>query len=134
MRRRTILTATALMVSLSFAACTKSTNQYEEQSKMSEQSATVLINPFVVPENKLDETIIMWEQARDYLQTQPGYISTELHQSLGPDATFRLINVAKWESPEAFMTASKKMAAEADLPKIEGVVANPSLFTVIRRD
>lgn len=101
---------------------------------MSEDAAIVLINPFVVPADKLDETITMWEQARDYLQTQPGYISTALHQSLAPDATFRLINVAKWESAEAFQTASKKMAAEADLPRIEGVIADPSLFTVIRRD
>ena len=102
---------------------------------MSEDAAIVLINPFVVPADKLDETITMWEQARDYLQTQPGYISTALHQSLAPDATFRLINVAKWESAEAFQTAkAEKMAAEADLPRIEGVIADPSLFTVIRRD
>ena len=101
---------------------------------MSDDDAIVLINPFVVPADKLGETIIMWEQARDYLQTQPGYISTALHQSLAPDATFQLINVAKWESAEAFQTASKKMATEANLPRIEGVVADPALFTVIRRD
>lgn len=101
---------------------------------MSEQNTIVLINPFVVPEERLAETITMWEQARDYLQTQPGYISTALHQSMAQNTTFRLINVAKWESAEAFQTASKKMAKEANLPRIEGVVADPALFTIIRRD
>ena len=133
MRRRSLLAAAALMLSASITACISHPHNHGAKN-MSEENAIVLINPFVVPADKLDETITMWEQARDYLQTQPGYISTALHQSLAPDATFRLINVAKWESAEAFQTASKKMAAEADLPRIEGVVADPSLFSVIRRD
>ena len=134
MRRRNLIASAALMISLAISACTAQPNQNEVKNTMSDENIIVLINPFIVPEDKLNETIIMWEQARDYLQTQPGYISTALHQSLGPDATFRLINVAKWESAEAFQTASKKMTAEASLPKIEGVVPSPSLFTVIRRD
>ena len=93
-----------------------------------------LINPFEVPANKLDETILFWEQARDFLQTQPGYISTSLHQSITDDARFRLINIAKWESAEAFIAASKKMQAEAGLPKIEGLVPSPGLYKVIRED
>ncbi len=134
MRRRTLIASAALMITVAISSCTAQTNQTEVKNTMSDENTFVLINPFIVPEEKLNETIIMWEQARDYLQTQPGYISTALHQSLGPDATFRLINVAEWESAEAFQTASKKMAAEANLPKIEGVVPNPALFTVIRRD
>ncbi len=96
--------------------------------------AVTLINPFEVPADKLDETIAFWEQARDFLQTQPGYISTSLHQSITDNARFRLINVALWESAEAFLTASKKMSTEVDLPKIPGLMANPALFTVIRQD
>ena len=133
MRRRTLLTATALMVSLAISACATQPNSYEAKAKMSKQSTIVLINPFVVPADKLDETITMWELARDYLQTQPGYISTALHQSLAPDATYRLINVAEWESADAFKAATAKMNAEADLPKVEGVVAGPDLYSVIRR-
>lgn len=93
-----------------------------------------LINAFEVPADKLDETIAFWEQARDYLQTQPGYISTALHQSITDDARFRLVNIAIWESADAFFAASKNMRAEAELPKIEGLTANPALYTVIRRD
>ncbi len=77
-----------------------------------------LINPFEVPANKLDETIAFWEQARDFLQAQPGYISTSLHQSITDDARFRLINVAKWESVEAFVAASKKCKQKLGYPKL----------------
>ena len=93
-----------------------------------------LINAFEVPADKLEDTIAFWEKARDFLQTQPGYISTALHQSIDEQSRFRLINVAKWESAEAFMAASKNMRAQASLPKIDGLVANPALYFVIRSD
>ena len=99
-----------------------------------EESMVILINPFEVPAGKLDETIVMWEQARDFLQKQPGYLSTELHQSVSPGTRFQLVNVAKWESVETFTAATKKMQAEADLPQIDGLVPNPALYTIVRRD
>ena len=102
--------------------------------KMADDKTITLINPFEVPSEKLNETILMWEKARDFLQQEPGYISTALHQSLAPDARFSLINIAKWESVETFKAATKKMQAEANLPRIEGVKGGPSLYTIIRRD
>lgn len=97
-----------------------------------EQEGITLINPFIVPAGKLSETILMWEQARDFLQQQPGYISTALHQSVTPEAQYRLINVARWRSAEAYKTATRKMREEANLPAIEGVRPAPQLYTVIR--
>lgn len=99
---------------------------------MTHDLSVTLINPFTVPADKLDSAIEMWEQARDFLAQQPGYISTALHQSVAPDASFRLINIAKWESSEAFRNATNKMRSEADLPRIQGVVGGPALYTVIR--
>ncbi|MGB1010014.1 MAG: antibiotic biosynthesis monooxygenase family protein, partial [Thiolinea sp.] len=52
------------------------------QTTASEESSVTLINPFEVPADKFDATVSMWEQARDFLKQQPGYISTQLHQSL----------------------------------------------------
>lgn len=101
---------------------------------MTDDTTITLINPFVVPADKLNETIAMWEQARDFLQTQPGYISTALHQALSPDAQYQLINVAKWESPETFKAATQKMQAEGSIPRIKGVRGGPELYTVARRD
>ena len=119
----------AIVVIAAIAALVVAIPRFGEESRM-----VVLINPFEIPAEKLEETIAMWEQARDFLETQPGYVSTALHQAVAPDARFQLINVAKWESAEDFMAATKKMQMEAELPQIEGVVANPALFRVIRGD
>ncbi len=110
------------------------------EGKMNTESQTsndgtpvVLINPFTVPSDKLEEAIVLWEQGRDFLREQPGYISTALHQSLQPDAQYRLINVAKWESMEAFNAANAKMRSAGVLSPVEGVTNSPALYTVIRR-
>jgi len=99
---------------------------------MKTKEHVVLINPFTVPEGKVQESIVYWEKARDYLKEQPGYISTKLHKSLKPDATFELINVAVWESAEAFMTANQKMRNELNVQPVEGLLAAPALYDVIR--
>lgn len=57
--------------------------------------AVTLISVFEVPAGKLDETVAMWERARDFLQTRPGYISTALHHSILPNARFQLVNIAQ---------------------------------------
>jgi hypothetical protein len=91
-----------------------------------------LINVFEVPPAALAETIRRWEAARDFLVRQPGYVSTRLHQSVTPEARFALINVAVWESAEAFRAASARMAAELQNPMPEGVRFTPGLYRVIR--
>ncbi len=101
---------------------------------MNAQSANdpvVLINPFVVPKGSEDNAVAMWMQARDFLATQPGYISTKLHRSLSPDATYPLINVAEWESMETFQAATTAMRQSASIPRIEGVNGDPQLYNVI---
>ena len=99
---------------------------------MSENKHVTLINPFEVPAGKLEESIKYWEICRYFLKEQPGYISTKLHQSLKDDATFQLINIAVWESPEDFMKAVTKMQKEIAVPLIEGLKPHPSLYKVVR--
>ena len=93
-----------------------------------------LINVFDVPPEDLDEAIAMWEAARDYLLCQPGYLSTALHQSMLPDARFRLINIAKWRDPEAFVAAKEAMRREAGLEPVAGLNFNAALYRVVRTD
>jgi heme-degrading monooxygenase HmoA len=103
-------------------------------SPMNAQSANepvILINPFVVSAGSEDDAIAMWMQARDFLATQPGYISTKLHRSLSSDATYTLINVAEWESMETFRAATTAMRQSASIPRIEGVNGDPQLYSVI---
>lgn len=94
----------------------------------------VLINTFVVPQGKVVEAIRFWERAADFMRTQPGYISTTLHQAILPDARYELINVAQWESAKAFSDASQALREEGGLKPVDGVIPGPSLYTVIRAD
>jgi heme-degrading monooxygenase HmoA len=70
--------------------------------------SVILINPFEVPDGTNDEDFLRrWERAADYMRQQPGFVSTRLHRALRPDARFRFVNVAEWESPQAFQAAKK---------------------------
>jgi heme oxygenase (mycobilin-producing) len=55
----------------------------------------VLINALEVPADKAGHFIAAWEATRDFLQSQPGYIETALHQALTPDADFLFVNIAR---------------------------------------
>jgi heme oxygenase (mycobilin-producing) len=93
----------------------------------------VLINVFEVPEGQDDAFLAGWEEARQFMAQQPGYISTALHRSLDPAARFRFINIATWESPEAFFAAlnhPKFVTMRDSVP----FPHYPSVYTVIHED
>jgi heme-degrading monooxygenase HmoA len=48
----------------------------------------VLINVFEVPVGEDDAFVRGWERARDFLKTQDGYLSSQLHRSISPAADF----------------------------------------------
>ena len=90
----------------------------------------VLINPFEVPPENDDEFLKGWERAANYMRRQPGFISSRLHRALSPEARFRFINVAEWESPQHFQAAVdneefRRMAARS-APNY------PALFETVR--
>lgn len=93
-----------------------------------------LINVFEVPRGETERVIAAWEKARDFLSDEPGYIATALHRSIGDDARFQLINVARWESPQLFSKAIARMNEAEIFPKIDGLRINPALYRVIRTD
>jgi heme-degrading monooxygenase HmoA len=94
--------------------------------------AVVLINLFEVPSGADEGFVAGWEQARDFLQDQDGYLSTELHRSLSPEADFRFVNVGFYQSPQAFQAAVRHpdfQRAAAAIP----YRAHPGLYEPIRR-
>jgi len=94
----------------------------------------VLINVFEVPDGQEEQVVAAWEKARDFLSNQPGYVSTRLHQSLDPEARFSLINVAKWENPEAFQAAIANMNQANIFPEIDGLNYTPALYNIVSDD
>jgi heme oxygenase (mycobilin-producing) len=41
-----------------------------------------------------EQFIAAWEKTRDYLETQPGYVDTALHQAVMSAAEFQFVNIA----------------------------------------
>ncbi|MGB0092799.1 MAG: antibiotic biosynthesis monooxygenase [Solirubrobacteraceae bacterium] len=92
----------------------------------------VLINPFEVPEGREDEFIRGWEATRDYLQTQPGYVDTALHQAVSPNPEFRFVNIGRWESPEAFQQAIESPGFREASRALGDFRPHPALYQVAR--
>ncbi len=93
--------------------------------------SVVLINPFEVPEGTDDEAFLRgWQRAADFMQRQPGFLNSRLHRALRPDARFRFINVAEWESPQAFQAAVTSEEFR-EIAKDAGP-SFPALYEVVR--
>ena len=132
-RKKTIITAVTAAVLLCVAGCTAKAEQWRAQREAMHNSV-VLINTFEVPQGKEAETLAAWQKSRDFLKTQPGYISTRLHQNIDPNGKYHFVNVARWRSAEEFKAATAKMHQALPDNKPEGITASPGLFKVIESD
>ena len=92
----------------------------------------VLINAFEVPAGDAGKFIAAWEKSRDYLETQPGYLGTALHQSLNPGADFHFVNIARWQTAGDFMTAIQSPGFREAAAGLAGYPAHPALYGVVR--
>ena len=91
----------------------------------------ILINPFEVPEEIADETFLGgWNVAADYMRAQPGFVSSQLHRALSPNARFRFINVAEWATPQDFQAAMNTPQFR-ELAR-ESPTSFPALYEVVR--
>ena len=91
-----------------------------------------LINSFEVPSPDAEDFIVAWEKTRDYLQAQPGYVSTALHQAVAPNAEFQFVNIARWQTAADFMTAIQGPGFREAAAGLAGYPAHPALYEVVR--
>ena len=94
--------------------------------------AVVLINSFEVPAPDAEKFIAAWEKTRDYLETQPGYIDTALHQAVASDAEFQFVNVAHWASAEDFTAAIGSPGFRDAAGGLAGYRPHPALYRAVR--
>jgi heme-degrading monooxygenase HmoA len=92
-------------------------------------SSVVLINVFSVAENHEAEFVKMWTEALELIKNEPGFIDAKLHKSLDPKAQFQFINVAHWESQEAWKVAFDKLQLE-ELTQQVPYEQTPALYQV----
>ena len=92
--------------------------------------SVTLINSFEVPPGKEEQFLKEWTAAADSIRREPGFLSTRMHQSLNPQAKFRFVNVAQWESAQHFQTAMSTEAFQQAIRQMD-YVAFPALYEVI---
>jgi heme-degrading monooxygenase HmoA len=68
-------------------------------------SAVTLVNCFEIPPGREEEFFSLWQQVNHYMRKKKGYLGHKLHRSLAPDARFRFVNVAQWQSAEDFQAS-----------------------------
>jgi len=106
-----------------------------QHSQPANTSPVTLINVFEVPTEHVDLFIAQWRERAALMSTKPGFLDSRLHRALSSQTRFQLVNVAHWESREAWQAATadtefqeriSAVTAEAQMP----ISANPALYQV----
>ena len=92
----------------------------------------ILINAFEVPPQDGDRFLAAWEHVGAYMQTQPGYVDTALHQSIAPGADFQFVNVARWANADAFQAAIGSPGFAERAAALAAYTSHASLYRVVR--
>src|SRR5215813_15607349 len=106
-----------------------------QASQPASSSPVTLINIFEVPVERVDEFIAAWRERAALMTTKPGFVDTRLHRALSPETRFQLVNVAHWESREAFQAATadpefqQRISAAIADPRVP-IASNPALYQV----
>ncbi len=92
-----------------------------------EKGPVVLVNLFTF--DKADEAAMLeaWTEDAQFMQRQPGFISTQLHRAIGEGCAY--LNYAIWESNAAFRAAFEHPDFQAKLSHYpSSVITAPHLF------
>jgi heme oxygenase (mycobilin-producing) len=107
-----------------------------QDSPQTNDSPVTLINVFEVSAEHVDAFVAGWRERAALMSTKQGFLSTQLHHALSPQARFQLVNVARWESREAFEAATadtefqERISAASSDPQVP-ISANPDLYRVV---
>ncbi len=95
-----------------------------------EVGPVTLINTFTVQPEELDRLLQAWAADAALMKRQPGFISTQLHRGIAGSSV--LVNVAVWESVDAFRRAFGNPEFQAKLGDYPpSTVGSPHLFTKV---
>ena len=94
--------------------------------------SVVFINLFEVPAGRDEAFLARWQQVNDYMRARPGYQAHRLHRAFGDDARYRYVNVATWESAEAWRSAhDETFRGLVAQPEWREFPSTPALFEVV---
>lgn len=98
-----------------------------EQLNSDEEGPVVLINIFTYEPSDEQAMLEAWKKDAELMQTQSGYISTQLHKGVGESPTY--INYAVWESVSHFRNAFTNPEFQSRVKRYPSSVSiSPHLF------
>lgn len=90
------------------------------------------LNCFGVKPGGKQEFFTVWLEVNTYMRAKPGYVGHTLYRSLSPDATYRYVNTAQWESAQACQEAHDQGFRElAGALAQQGVTSTPSPYELV---
>ncbi|MFD8492919.1 antibiotic biosynthesis monooxygenase family protein [Amycolatopsis sp. NPDC059657] len=96
------------------------------------EKQVTFINVIELPAAEVDAFIVQWRERAMLTTTTPGFRDFRLHRAKLSDARFQLINVAHWDSEEAYRDAIADPAFRAAMRGVPGFVsASPALYDVV---
>jgi heme-degrading monooxygenase HmoA len=92
-----------------------------------------LVNLFTVPPGEEDAFAARFKTVVESLAGMPGFEGTELHRYAGVgDPSYAFVNIARWESADAWREALPKIMAQGGLMS-GGVVPKAALYESVLR-
>ena len=91
------------------------------------------INIFDVPADRAEEFSALWHDVfAPHFSAKPGFVSYKMHRATSPDARFRFVNIAVWESAEHIKAAHDERFRELiSRPELDGITAHPGIYEII---
>jgi quinol monooxygenase YgiN len=91
-----------------------------------------LVNFFTVPEAEADNFLARFKGIAERMRDTPGFEGTDLHRYAGVgDPTYAFVNIAKWESAEAWRAALPQIMSGGGLGS--GVIPKAALYESVFR-
>jgi heme-degrading monooxygenase HmoA len=90
------------------------------------------VNAFEMPADRIDEFVTHWHGRASLMAQAPGFRDNRLHRAVDPQARFQLVNIAHWDSPDAWRAAGNNPAFQQRLAAAPTfATANPALYDVV---
>ena len=100
------------------------------------EGSVLLFNCFDVAPDRDDAFTSLWTSTSGYFRAQPGFAGLRLHRAVSPDARYRFINVATWDSAEEFYAAHQgdEFFKAVGQPGWEEFPSSPALYEIVTED
>jgi heme-degrading monooxygenase HmoA len=104
----------------------------ETRSEGAKIMTVTFVNLFEVPSDRDEAFLDLWTEINSHMRGQPGYVGHKLHRAMLGNARYRFVNVAIWESEQAWKAAhDERFRALVTQPAWKEFPPSPALYEVV---